>query len=257
MLACYQKDDRPLRTAPAFVATIGSIAKKLKVRGSAKELRPVATPQAVPQHLPASSSSDKEPMDNMVTNHLFGMMEKQAKALDALTEKINGNSLGKTAPSQSLGSGGTSPRDSNSLIPKALPAPTAPLPLPAPGDSATLGEEECTQTKSLQDYEDEAKALIAKRKAKDLDTAMKRPASKKGQAKAAPKQKAAMEKITENKKKHVTPTFLKGIFGCVRCRGNVNGCSTCHSPHFSGTRFSSREEWSRWHQRKQQGLKGK
>eukprot|EP00435_Cladocopium_sp_Y103_P041492 s1274_g11.t1 len=34
-----------------------------------------------------------------------------------------------------------------------------------------------------------------------------------------------------------------GVYGCLRCRGNVNGCSTCWSPMFKGKRFSSRKEW--------------
>lgn len=35
----------------------------------------------------------------------------------------------------------------------------------------------------------------------------------------------------------------KGPFGCIRCRGDTNGCSTCLQPTFGGTRFRSRGEW--------------
>ena len=65
--------------------------------------------------------------------------------------------------------------------------------------------------------------MLTKRKGNDLDTAMKRPASKKTLAKAEPKQKAIVKKNAEEAK-HVTPAFLKGIYGCVRCRGSVSGC---------------------------------
>ena len=60
-------------------------------------------------------------------------MEKQARALDALSQKIlNNDSLEKPASSNSLLSDGAGPRDSTSLTPKALPAVPAVLPLPAP-----------------------------------------------------------------------------------------------------------------------------
>ena len=49
--------------------------------------------------------------------------------------------------------------------------------------------------------------MLTKRKGNDLDTAMKRPASKKTLAKAEPKQKAIVKKNAEEAK-HVTPAFL-------------------------------------------------
>jgi hypothetical protein len=76
--------------------------------------------------------------------------------------------------------------------------------------------------------------MLTKRKANELDTAMKTPASKKSLAKAEPKQKAIVKKNAEEAK-HVTPAFLKGIYGCVRCRGSVSGCDKCQSPYFGGT----------------------
>lgn len=72
--------------------------------------------------------------------------------------------------------------------------------------------------------------MLTKRKGNDLDTAMKRPASKKSLAKAEPKQKAIVKKNAEE-----APAFPKGIYGCVRCRGSVSGCDKCQSPYFGGT----------------------
>ena len=79
--------------------------------------------------------------------------------------------------------------------------------------------------------------MLTKRKANELDTAMKRPASKKSLAKAEHKQKAIVKRNAEEAK-HVTPAFLKGIYGCVRCRGSVSGCDKCQSPYFGGDSVS-------------------
>ena len=79
-------------------------------------------------------------------------MEKQARALDALSQKIlNNGSLEKPASSNSLLSDGAGPRDSTSLTPKALPAVPAVLPLPAPSDcAAPAGGHDGTQAKALR-----------------------------------------------------------------------------------------------------------
>ena len=97
--------------------------------------------------------------------------------------------------------------------------------------------------------------MLTKRKGNDLDTAMKRPASKKTLAKAEPKQKAIVKKNAEEAK-HVTPAFLKGIYGCVRCRGSVSGCDKCQSPYFGGLSLSSRQEYNKWYKKSSRGTKG-
>ena len=129
---------------------LGCIAKKVTVSGTAKELRAVATPQATSQQLPAEPWTGKDPTNSMVTTHLFDMMEKQARALDALSQKIlNNDSLEKPASSNSLLSDGAGPRDSTSLTPKALPA--VPAVLPAPSDcAAPAGGNHGTQAKALR-----------------------------------------------------------------------------------------------------------
>ena len=264
MLACYQPDDKPLRSPPAFVATIGCIAKQIKIRGSSRDLRQVATPQAAPQSLPAVSPHQHD--NTMVANRLCTMLEKSAKALDELHQKFTQNeSLDKASSSKSLASGQSTSQDFSSLTPQALPAVPSLLPLPAlEGSTAAAGEqiEEAqndnhdTQQKSLEEYEAEAKHMLSKKKAKELDFVMKRPASKKAQSKAEPKNKAMVKKHAE-KTKHVTPAFLKGIYGCVRCRGNVNGCDSCQSPCFAGLRFSSRQDYNKWYQLKQQSANRK
>ena len=138
--------------ATSHMINLGSIAKKVTVSGTAKELRAVATPQATSQQLPAEPSTGKDPTNSMVTTHLFDMMEKQARALDALSQKIlNNDSLEEPASSNSLLSDGAGPRDSTSLTPKALPGVPAVLPLHAPSDcAAPAGGNDGTQAKALR-----------------------------------------------------------------------------------------------------------
>ena len=38
-------------------------------------------------------------------------------------------------------------------------------------------------------------------------------------------------------------------WGCLRCRGNINGCSTCSKESFGGIKFYSRAEWVRYSQK--------
>ena len=93
--------------------------------------------------------------------------------------------------------------------------------------------------KTLEEYEEENKAALEKRdskKKKEKATgtpaakqAMKRPAS----CKAYPKQKKAKEDDKEN-------TLGKG---CLRCRGNRNGCDTCNKSGFKGLKLT-RAEWN-------------
>lgn len=78
--------------------------------------------------------------------------------------------------------------------------------------------------------------LASKAKAKNC---LKRPAAAKPSSSsvAAPKPQAK-PKVTCKKWKPAS-----GVFGCIRCRGNVKGCEACWSPFFTGQRFSSRQEW--------------
>ena len=220
----------------------GSIAKQVTVSGTAKEPRAVATPQATSQQLPAEPSTGKDPTNSMVATHLFDMMEKQAKALDTLSQKIlNNDSLEKLASNNSL-----------SLLSDGCFASTCTFWL-----CCTCWRKWWHPGKSLEDYVADAKHMLTKRKANELDTAMKRPASKKSLAKAEPKQKAIVKR-NAGEAKHVTPAFLKGIYGCVRCRGSVSGCDKSQSPYFGGgLSLTSRQEYNKWYQEKQQGNKRK
>ena len=66
----------------------------------------------------------------------------------------------------------------------------------------------------------------------------KKPATKCAASKAAAKKSATpVTKLHAKKPKHGGP------YGCVRCRGNKQGCSSCWQPNFAGVRLPSREEW--------------
>lgn len=258
LAACYSADNLPLKSSPDIVANFGTIVKQLKVRKTSKELRPVATPQAS-----ASSSAEASGFDPNLSLRMMTMMLEQAKALDslknevALTAKLT---LPKASSSQSLASADVSPQSSSVLSPKALDPVPDPLPLPAPPafeDAGHGGLEDHSYnngsngTKSLEDYERIAKEKLSK-KAKEMDEEigpMKKPSSRKA-PKAEPKGKMTKSKAVL-KEKHGGSAFHRGIFGCIRCRGNIRGCDTCRSPTFGGLRFTSRDEYNKWYQKKQ------
>ena len=107
-------------------------------------------------------------------------------------------------------------------------------------------------------FEKEAFTSLAKAKAK---------AAAKGKAKAKPKSKAKAKPVAKSQQKLTKPhpcskpkygyygkPPTKGPFGCLRCRGNIKGCSQCLQPSYNGLRFSSRQQWCQWEQaRKAQG----
>ena len=177
--------------------------------------------------------------------------------------------MGKSSSSTSLASHSS---ECSLLTPKALPATSEPahgdpplLALPAPpahetnhekGDAEKASHDnDQSPGKSLEEYAKEAMQRVSQKKAKELDAVVKRPASKKAFAKVKASPKSKVQK--QEKMKHTTPAFDKGIFGCVRCRGNTKGCSVCWSPFFGGKRFSSRQGYNKWYQKKQQGQKRK
>ena len=255
--ACYTPGNLPLKSFPDSVANFSSIVKQVKVRGTSRELRPVATPQQ------SASSSPMVIVPGM--SDMMNKIEEQARALDALKNQMANSdkvSLPSSSFSSSLGSLAASSVTSPLLSPKALPAVADPLPLPAPAAHEAQGScdpvvgldnNDSHAAKSLEDYEQEAMEKVSKKKARVLDTKMpclKRPASKQA-AKAAKVNVAQKSKaVMKGQDKHVTAAFLKGIYGCTRCRGSIQGCDTCKSPFFKGKRFSSREEYNKWYQKK-------
>ena len=259
--ACYHADNLPLRTPPEVVDNFGMVLQEMKVRKNSKDLRPVATPQAA-----SCAAADATGLEQQMGFKMSTLMLEQSKALDALKHEmeLSKMTLPRASSSHSLSSADVSPHTSSFLSSKALDRHPDPLPLPAPAGPEASGhgdlagnpaQKDALVKMTLEDYENEAKQRLSNKKAKELDeemTTMKRPASKKV-GKAQPKGKVTRQKgVLKEKKQHVKSSFLKGIYGCTRCRGNVRGCNTCRSPAFGGLRFSSRDEYNKWYQKKQQ-----
>ena len=259
--ACYHADNLPLRTPPDVVDNFGMVLQEMKVRKNSKDLRPVATPQAA-----SCAAADATGLEQQMGFKMMTIMLEQSKALDALKHEmeLSKMTLPRASSSQSLSSADASPHTSSLVSPKALDTHPDPLPLPAPPDPEASGhgdlagnpaQKDALVKMTLEDYEKEAKQRLSSKKARELDeemTTMKRPASKKV-GKAEPKGKVTKHKgVLKEKKQHVKSSSLKGIYGCIRCRGNIRGCNTCRSPAFGGLRFSSRDEYNKWYQKKQQ-----
>ena len=251
--ACYKEDDFPLRSPPQdFANSVATMSKQVKVRQSAKDLKPLLQSGA--------SSAGGDPMVNM-NNQMMSLLLEKAKALDELHKTLALDKAKETSQLAKLCSTQTLSGDSEALCsPKALPLPLEdgealekPATELAPANDQSLGEKEndalSAKHKSLEEYEEEAMQMLCERKAQEMDKVvkgkcLKRPACSK--PKAAPKKKGGQKP---------SPDWMKGIYGCLRCRGNVNGCSTCWNEAFQGLRFSSRAEWAAF--MKQKSAKGK
>ena len=98
--------------------------------------------------------------------------------------------------------------------------------------------------------------MLTKRKGNDLDTAMKRPASKKTLAKAEPKQKAIVKKNAEEAK-HVTPVSSKESMDVSDAVAVWVAVTSASLPTLGGLSLSSRQEYNKWYQEKQHGIKRK
>ena len=106
------------------------------------------------------------------------------------------------------------------------------------------------QVKSLQDYEAEAYEALQQRagcnsklkNAKQKSTEMKKPSCSTKTFKK-PAASVTMVKQSVSKAKPQAKTLL---LGCIRCRGNINGCQSCISPTFKGLRLHGRKAWLEW-----------
>lgn len=240
--ACYEPDNWPLRSPPDIVANVGTIVKQVKIRVNSKDLKNVPTPQQA-----SSSSTMAGGVDHFmgIGCKLMSMLMDQAKALDALKSQQvnndqNGLQLARSSSHQSLESPESNPSTIDLLNRKVLPVESKePLPLPAPsaeheteGTPEEIAEDKANDQKSLEDYEMEAHDTLTKRQARAIDAVMKRPASKAASQKAThvPKKKKSSSKDDDMPSKKLSPEFKKGIYGRLRCRGNVKGCSPACRP---------------------------
>lgn len=57
------------------------------------------------------------------------------------------------------------------------------------------------------------------------------------------RQKSMQAMKASSSKVQNTSAKKKGSWGCIRCRGNTSGCTTCKKPGFGGTRLNGRKAW--------------
>ena len=259
MTAVYSPDDLPLRRAPEkLISCAMCVGQQIKIRGSSKELS---------QLVAKSSGTSQDPSSGGMSSHMENIMAMNSKLMTAVLDKakildelvsLKMSDRDKQDFLRS-GSGSSSGQEDQPglLNAKALPPATESAPLPLPSTSPSeddTKENNITKDKpsmSLEEYEALAHQSISKRKAKSLDCAMKRPAACK--AKPGPKPKAKAKNKSSSSSSQPASFVKKGIFGCIRCRGNTNGCSSCWNPNFQGLRFSSRQEWVTWKQQQDAG----
>lgn len=260
--ACYSAEDRPLKSPPCDAEKVATVVRQVKIGHSSKELKaPLANaPEA--KAVPSASSHTHDPAQLLLGAQIASLLLEKAKALDVAK---NHGSIDKGCSSSSLSLGQEEENtDSQLLSKKALTVEPPPLPLPAPecvpetspnDDHATTGSAHGqVPGKSLEDYEKEAfQRLPGKQHG---GKAFKRPACSKvpnslPKAKSCPKAKAKPGPKAKAKgclkacdKKQSKPAG--NCWGCIRCRGNTSGCSTCKKQGFQGLRLNGRDAWKRW-----------
>ena len=142
--------------------------------------------------------------------------------------------------------------------PLALPKPATPeqqVVLPAAEQPEPKQEKQPkpeTSKRPLAAFEEEAYQAFAQGKGKGHKNgnnkkppsvkamAFKRPAAAKAKAKPSGQVAPPPAKRPSNQ--------FQELLGCIRCRGNKNGCATCIQPSFQGLRLPGREAWCKWHQ---------
>ena len=126
-------------------------------------------------------------------------------------------------------------------------SPPLPLALPAPAPQESVPQDTIASPKndqkSAQQLEDEAFAKLQKKEQeKEVKKAVaKGKAAAKGKStpKAAPNTKVLKRPAA----KQPSAGSSSGLFGCMRCRGNVNGCSECKKDGCKGEICHGREAW--------------
>ena len=100
----------------------------------------------------------------------------------------------------------------------------------------TVAEPKSSVLQSLEDFEQQAFQSLqgVSQKGKGGGAAQKKPA-----AAVSVKKPAGLLKVWKK------PAGVQG-FGCIRCRGNLNGCESCLSPDFKGLRLVGRQAWKEW-----------
>ena len=221
--------------------------KKVPLRSTASKLvaKSAAKAMAVPQAVEPAPKSVEPLLEQLLAK--FAATQKADQEV-AFVDKANKGDPASAAMSDSK----------PTVPPLALPKPATPeqqVVLPAAEQPEPKQEKQPkpeTSKRPLAAFEEEAYQAFAQGKSKGhKNGTTKKPAS----AKAMVFKRPAAAKAKAKPSGHVEPPAAKrpsnqfqGLLGCIRCRGNKNGCATCIQPSFQGLRLPGREAWCKWHQ---------
>lgn len=201
------------------------------------------------QHL-CAAARQMDTLSRVATPQKYS--ERKPSSISTLPLCTSQSSLGEVSPSNAAqpapsSSSVQSPADATSAAPDqlALPAPEPQVETKAAND--IQGKQ---QSKSLEEYEEQAKNQISHKKTPMKRPAsakppssmkvLKRPSAKSDQSKADPSTPVTNPQDSTKKKQHMT------CWGCSRCRGNVLGCDGCAFAGFAGQRLNGRDAWKKW-----------
>ena len=199
----------------------------------------------LPTRMKSQSTTGASPTGDMGDQMLMMLMNKFAKAtmgtigkpeveIQLCKPSAEKQPLAHGTSNSSLGSSTPSPANTDSSH-SPQPVPPAPSALPLENMAAPEpGQEPANEEKTLEDYEKQNMKRL-------LDRDGKKAGNGQGKAKCLKRPASSKPKPAPRKRSKSTgePAPVKG---CLRCRGNHNGCDTCLSPSFKGLRLN-REQW--------------
>lgn len=138
----------------------------------------------------------------------------------------------ETAASKILEGKQCSPAVEKASSTESLTSPAEAEHLPVQAASGTgTAPGDAKGRKSLEDFEME-----------NLEKLKQRDEGKKGKPKSCKGPKGPMKRPASNTAGPKPKQAKSELKGCLRCRGNKNGCSSCLSPDFCGLKLT-RAEW--------------
>ena len=265
----YNHDDYPKPVDPTVATGVKSLLSKTPVRDTHEAVNDSKKPKGKA----AGQTCEQSPMQ--LLSMIASMMQK-AKKIDECTVELlqpvmknnaeqqeAASTLAKSSPLALQDRNLTHSKSSLSFHSSSQDEPSAlqmaTIPQPDKADDTHQAKRENDndvppQAQSLEDYEKEAFQRLQGKQ--NGGKAFKRPACSKvpnslPKAKSCPKAKAKPGPKAKAKgclkacdKKQSKPAG--NCWGCIRCRGNTSGCSTCKKQGFQGLRLNGRDAWKRW-----------
>lgn len=244
-------DDPPAKIPPEVAGAVLCVAGNKGVRTSHNTLTTAGSSKAPS---PCPDFTQFKGLMNMMEG--IGSMLLKAKELDGF-HMAQKQSLAKTSSSESLTHNDSQcSQATTTSTPLHLTMPQEPE-KPEPEKAESGGGGACKENdkqaekplKGLEEYEQGAFELLNGRA--QNKKCMRRPcASSEVLSGKNAKTEGKKEKGQQTPKVEPPKKVQKQQgWGCLRCRGNINGCSTCSKESFGGIKFYSRAEWVRYSQK--------